>query len=44
MTDFEQLEQELRLWPWIDSDCMSDPCEEDFFDEVNLFEEDEDYD
>jgi len=43
MTDFEQLEQESRLWPWIDSD-WPDPCEEDFFDEVNLFEEDEDYD
>ena len=44
MTDFEQLEQESRLWPWIDSDCMNDPGEEDFFDEANLFEEEEDYD
>jgi len=44
MTDFEQLEQESCLWPWLDSDFMSDPGEEDFFDEVNLFEEDEDHD
>jgi len=44
MTDFEQLEQESRLWPWLDSDFMSDPGGEDFFDEVNLFEEDEDHD
>ena len=44
MTDFEQLEQEATIWPWIDSDCMSDPSEEDFFDKVNLFEEEEDHD
>ena len=44
MTNFEQLAQEAAIWPWMDSDCMSDSCEEDFFDEANLFEEEEDYD
>ena len=39
MPDPEQLEQESRLWPWLDSDCMGNPCEEDFFDEANLFDE-----
>ena len=44
MTDSEQLQQESTIWPWLNSDCMSDSCDEDFFDEVNLFEEEEDYD
>lgn len=26
--DFEQIQQENALWPWLDSDCMSDnACE-----------------
>ena len=44
MTDFEQLQQESNIFPWLDSDCMSDSCDEDFFDEINLFEEEEDHD
>ena len=44
MTDFEQLQQESTIWPWLDSDCISYLYDEDFFDEVNLFEEEEDYD
>ena len=43
MTDFEQLQQESIIWPSLNSDCMSDSCDEDFFDELNLFEEEEDY-
>lgn len=36
--DFEQVAQEDALFPWLASDCMADPCEEDFFDELNEFE------
>ena len=25
--DWEQLAEEAALWPWLDSDCMADPCE-----------------
>lgn len=40
MIDHEQLAQESQLFPWLDSDCMSDSfIEEDFFDEANLFDE-----
>ena len=40
MIDYEQLAQESQLFPWLDSDCMSDSLiEEDFFDEANLFDE-----
>lgn len=36
---------ESQLWPWLDSDCMADPCleEPDFFDECNEFEDEEDF-
>jgi len=39
MTDSEQLEQESKLYPWLDDNFMG--CEEmmDFFDEANLFDE-----
>lgn len=37
--DYEQLAQESALFPWLDSDCMSDPTTEDFFDDANLFDE-----
>jgi hypothetical protein len=44
--DAEQLAQESAIWPWLDSDSMSDPTtEEDFFsplDFENGGEEDED--
>ena len=43
MADFEQLAQESAISSWLDSDCMGDPCSEDFFDEANLFEEEEDF-
>ena len=39
MPDLEQLEQESKLYPWIDDNFMG--CDEmmDFFDEANLFDE-----
>lgn len=39
MPDPEQLEQESKLYPWIDDNFMG--CDEmmDFFDEANLFDE-----
>ena len=39
MPDLEQLEQESKLYPWLDDSSMD--CEEmmDFFDEANLFDE-----
>lgn len=41
MTDTEQLEQESKLYPWLDDSFMA--CDEmiglDFFDEANLFDE-----
>lgn len=37
--DYEQLAQESALFPWLDSDCMGDPLNEDFFDDANLFDE-----
>lgn len=44
--DAEQLAQESAIWPWLDSDCMSDPAtEEDFFSPLDFEsggEEDED--
>jgi hypothetical protein len=27
--DWEQIEQEDRLWPWLADGCMSDECEGD---------------
>jgi hypothetical protein len=41
--DFEQLAQEDALFPWLASDCMADQ-EEDFFDCLSDFEEEEDFD
>ena len=43
--DLEQLAQESAIWPWLDSDCMSDPTTEDFFSPLDFEdggEEDED--
>jgi hypothetical protein len=31
MIDYEQLAQESALFPWLDSDCMSDSYEELMF-------------
>lgn len=43
MIDYEQLAQESAIFPWLDSDCMSDPTtEEDFF--FNEPDEDSDND
>lgn len=28
--DWEQIAQEDALWPWLASDCMADPCGEDW--------------
>lgn len=40
MTDWEDMALEAQLFPWLDSDCMSDINEEDdFFDLINLMEE-----
>ena len=46
MIDPEQLAQESAIWPWLDSDCMADPTtieDPDFFDELNEFEDEEDF-
>lgn len=43
MIDFEQIEQEASIWPWLDSDCMADEKTEDFFDALSDFEEFEDF-
>ena len=38
--DLEQLAQESAIWPWLDSDCMSDPTtEEDFFSPLDFEDE-----
>jgi hypothetical protein len=39
--DTEQLQQESQLWSHLDTNVMSDQ-EEDFFDELSSFEEEED--
>jgi len=39
----EQMQQESALYPWLDSNCMADQPS-DFFDELNEFEESEDFD
>jgi hypothetical protein len=41
MIDYEQLAQESALFPWLDSDCMSDSYEELMFNN-NYIEVDED--
>jgi hypothetical protein len=44
--DYEQIAQEDALFPWLASDCMGDQCEEatgDFFDDLNEFEDCEDF-
>lgn len=47
MTEFEeQTAQEDALFPWLASGCMADPTceiEEDFFDDLNEFEDCEDF-
>jgi hypothetical protein len=42
MIDYEQLAQESALFPWLDSDCMSDSYEELMF--YNYTEPNEDDD
>jgi hypothetical protein len=37
MSDLEELAQEAAIWPWLDSDCMADPC----WDECPIFDGDE---
>ena len=39
MIDYEEMALESNLFPWLDSDCMSD----DFFDELSYFEDEEDF-
>ncbi len=34
MIDYEQLAQESALFPWLDSDCMSDSYEELMFNNI----------
>jgi len=41
MIDYEQLAQESALFPWLDSDCMSDSYEE-IMSNNNYIEIDED--
>lgn len=37
--DYEQLAQENALFPWLDSDCMSDMYEdEDYYDDASFAE------
>lgn len=44
MTEFqEQIAQEDALFPWLASDCMADEAGCDFFDELNEFEDEEDF-
>jgi hypothetical protein len=33
--DWEQIEQENALWPWLDDDCMSDEIGERLWEEQN---------
>ena len=42
--DYEQLAQEAAIWPWLDSDCMSDPVNSSpiFFDPDYLDDSDDD--
>ena len=40
--DLEQLDQEAALFPWLDSDTLSDQ-NQDFFDELSEFEDCEDF-
>ena len=41
MIDYEQLAQESALFPWLDSDCMGDPCDDSFFIDDDYFYDDE---
>jgi hypothetical protein len=45
MTEFEeQIAQEDALFPWLADNSMADPAAEaDFFDELNEFEDEEDF-
>jgi len=40
--DPEQQAQEAAIFPWLESDCMADQTS-DFFDELNEFEDSEDF-
>jgi hypothetical protein len=46
MNEFEeQLAQEDALFPWLADNSMADPATEvDFFDDLNEFEDEEDFD
>ena len=37
MIDYDELAQEAAIWPWLDSDCMADPC----WDENTIFDDPE---
>jgi len=41
MIDYEQLAQESALFPWLDSDCMSDTCSDSFFIDDDYFYDNE---
>ncbi len=35
--DYEQLAQESAIFPWLDSDCMADECNDSFFTDSDYF-------
>ena len=37
MIDYDELAQEAAIWPWLDSDCIADPC----WDENTIFDDPE---
>jgi hypothetical protein len=41
--DLEEMQLESNLFPWLDSDCMSDLIEEQPFDFDDYINSDEDY-
>jgi len=41
--DPEEMQLESNLFPWLDSDCMSDLIEEDEFNFDDYLDSDEDY-
>lgn len=40
MIDYEQLAQESALFPWLDSDCMSDNFDDERFIDPGVFFDD----
>jgi hypothetical protein len=35
--DYEQLAQESAIFPWLDSDCMADTCNDSLFTDSDYF-------